>query len=117
MFLLNLPLIALALVALQRVPETTGRAAGRSRSTRSARCSRCLGLGGVIYGLTDGAQARLDRARASLDRAHGRSGALALIALVPAELRATRRRCCACRCSSRQFDAINAVTLGCSTAR
>ena len=55
-FLLNLPLIVLALVALRRVPETSGARRSLSFDAIGALLA-VLGLGGVVYALTDGAQA------------------------------------------------------------
>ncbi|WP_157592047.1 DHA2 family efflux MFS transporter permease subunit [Solirubrobacter soli] len=106
-FLLNLPLIALALAALTRVPETTGERRSLSLDAIGALLA-VLGLGGVIYGLTDGAQAGWTSPRVLISLI---IGALALIALVPAE---RRRRAPMLRLSlfsSRQFDAINLVTV------
>src|SRR3954452_7300283 len=106
-FLLNLPLVLLALAALQRVPETTGERRSLSLDAVGALLA-VVGLGGVIYGLTDGAQAGWTSPRGLIALA---AGGLALIALVPAE---RRRRAPMLRLSlfsSRQFDAINVVTL------
>jgi EmrB/QacA subfamily drug resistance transporter len=106
-FLLNLPLIALALLALTRVPETSGERRSLSLDAVGALLA-VLGLGGVIYGLTDGAQAGWTSPRVVISLI---AGGLALIALVPAE---RRRRAPMLRLSlfaSRQFDAINIVTL------
>ena len=57
-FLLNLPLIAAALLVLRRVPETS-KSGGRSPPTSPARVLAVVGLGGVIYALTDGRRVRL----------------------------------------------------------
>jgi EmrB/QacA subfamily drug resistance transporter len=106
-FLLNLPLIALALAALQRVPETSGERRSLSFDAVGALLA-VLGLGGVIYALTDGAAAGWTSPRILLALV---AGVLALVALVPVE---RRRRAPMLRLSlfaSRQFDAINVVTL------
>ena len=106
-FLLNVPLIVLALVALQRVPETSGERRSLSLDAVGALLA-VLGLGGLIYGLTDGAQAGWTSPRVLIALI---VGALALIVLVPAE---RRRRAPMLRLSlfsSRQFDAINLVTV------
>jgi EmrB/QacA subfamily drug resistance transporter len=106
-FLLNLPLVLLALAALRRVPETTGERRSLSLDAVGALLG-VVGLGGVIYGLTDGAQAGWTSPRVLIALA---AGCVALVALVPAE---RRRRAPMLRLSlfsSRQFDAINVVTL------
>jgi MFS family permease len=106
-FLLNLPLIALALIALRRVPENGGERRSLSLDAVGALLA-VVGLGGVVYGLTDGAQAGWDSPRILIALI---AGAVCLVALVPAE---RRRRAPMLRLSlfsSRQFDAINLVTV------
>lgn len=106
-FLLNLPLIALALAALHRVSETSGTRRSLSLDALGALLA-VLGLGGVIYALTDGAGAGWTSPRILIALV---AGGLALVALVPAE---RRRRAPMLRLSlfaSRQFDAINVVTV------
>src|SRR3954465_8853833 len=106
-FLLNLPLILLALVALRRVPETTGERRSLSLDAVGALLA-VVGLGGVIYGLTEGASLGWGSARIVIALV---AGGLSLVALVPAE---RRRRAPMLRLSlfkSRQFDAINLATL------
>ena len=106
-FLLNVPLILLALVALLRVPETSGERRPLSLDVVGALLAT-LGLGGVIYALTDGAGAGWSSARILIAFV---VGGLSLAALVPVE---RRRRAPMLRLSlfaSRQFDAINAATV------
>jgi EmrB/QacA subfamily drug resistance transporter len=106
-FLLNLPLIALALVALRRVPENGGERRSLSLDAVGALLA-VVGLGGVVYALTDGAQAGWGSARILIALV---TGVACLVALVPAE---RRRRAPMLRLSlfqSRQFDAINVVTV------
>ena len=106
-FLLNVPLILLALVALRRVPETGGARRSLSLDAVGALLA-ILGLGGVIYALTDGAGSGWSSARVL---AAFVVGGLSLVALVPAE---RRRRAPMLKLSlfaSHQFDAINAATV------
>lgn len=106
-FLLNLPLIVLALVALSQVPETSGERRSLSLDAVGAVLG-VLGLGGVIYALTESAGSGWSNARVLVALV---VGGLALVALLPAE---RRRRAPMLRLSlfeSRQFDAINVVTV------
>jgi EmrB/QacA subfamily drug resistance transporter len=106
-FLLNLPLIVLALVALRRVPETSGERRPLSLDATGALLA-VLGLGGVINALTDGAGAGWTSPRILIAFL---VGGLSLVALVPVE---RHRRAPMLRLSlfaSRQFDAINVVTV------
>src|SRR3954454_818521 len=106
-FILNLPLIVLAWVALRRVPETSGERRALSLDAVGALLA-VVGLGGVVYGLTEGASAGWGSARIVIALV---VGGLSLVALVPAE---RRRRAPMLRLSlfkSRQFDAINLATL------
>src|SRR4051794_28734966 len=82
-FLLNLPLVLLALAALQRVPETPGARGSLSLGAGGARLA-VVGLGGGICGLTDAAQAGGTSRRVVIGLV---AGCVALIALVPAERR------------------------------
>ena len=106
-FLLNLPLIILALLALRGVPETAGPTRSLSLDVVGALLA-ILGLGGLIYALTDGAESGWSSARVLVAFV---IGGLSLVALVPAE---RRRRAPMLKLSlfaSRQFDAINVVTI------
>jgi EmrB/QacA subfamily drug resistance transporter len=106
-FLLNLPLIVLGLLALRRVPETAGERRSLSLDALGALLG-VVGLGGLVYALTEGATAGWLSARILVAFA---VGGAALVALVPAE---RRRRAPMLRLSlfaSRQFDAINVVTI------
>jgi EmrB/QacA subfamily drug resistance transporter len=106
-FLLNLPLVLLALGFLRRVPET--RSARRSLSLDVVGALLAvLGLGAVIYALTEGPSEGWSSPRIVLGFA---VGGLSLVALVPAE---RKRRAPLLELSlfrSRQFDAINAATV------
>src|SRR3954447_3400667 len=106
-FLLNLPLIAFGLLALRRVPETSGERRSLSLDALGALLG-VVGLGGLIYALTEGATAGWASGRIVFSFA---VGGVALAALVPAE---RQRRAPMLRLSlfaSRQFDAINVVTI------
>lgn len=106
-FLLNLPLIVLALLALRRVPEGNGERRALSLDALGALLA-VLGLGGLIYALTEGAAAGWTSARILIAFT---VGGASLVALVPAE---RRRRAPMLRLSlfaSRQFDAINVATV------
>ncbi len=106
-FLLNLPLIALALVVVRRVPGLGGEARSASLDFVGALLA-VLGLGGIVYALTEGAGAGWSSPKIVTAFVIGVG---ALLALVPAE---RRRRAPMLRLSlfvSRQFDAINATTL------
>ena len=100
LFLLNLPLIVLALIAVRRVPEVSG---DRSRSFDVVGAPLAvLGLGGLIYALTEGPGSGWSSPRVVIALV---IGAVALLALVPAE---RSRRAPMLRLSlfsSRQFDA------------
>jgi hypothetical protein len=82
-FLLNLPLILLALLALRGVPETSGPRRSLSLDALGALLG-IVGLGGVVYALTDGAGSGWSNTRVLVAFA---IGALALAALVPVERR------------------------------
>jgi EmrB/QacA subfamily drug resistance transporter len=106
-FLLDLPLILLALAALRRVPETSGARRSPSLDIVGALLA-ILGLGGLIYAVTEGAGAGWSSARILVAFV---VGGLSLVALVPTE---RRRRAPMLRLSlfsSRQFDAVNVTTV------
>ncbi len=106
-FLLNLPLILIGLAALQLVPETTGQRRSLSLDAVGALLG-VFGLGGLIYALTESSGAGWSSARVIVSLV---IGVVCLVALVPAE---RRRRAPLLRLSlfkSRQFDAINIVTV------
>jgi len=106
-FLLNLPLIAGALAALRAVPETGGGRRSLSLDAVGALLG-VLGLGGVIYALTEAGGSGWSSAPVVVALAVGVG---CLVALVPTE---RRRRAPMLRLSlfaSRQFDAINLVTI------
>jgi EmrB/QacA subfamily drug resistance transporter len=106
-FLLNLPLILVALAALQLVPETTGQRRSLSLDAVGALLG-VFGLGGLIYALTESSGAGWSSARVMVSLI---IGVVCLVALVPAE---RRRRAPLLQLSlfrSRQFDAINIVTV------
>src|SRR3954453_15869516 len=106
-FLLNVPLIAAALLVLLRVPEVV-------RSPRPLSLDAVggvlavLGLGGVIYALTE---APVHGWCSPSVLTPGIGGALCLAALVPVEQRRARPMLRTVLFRSRQFDAINAATL------
>jgi EmrB/QacA subfamily drug resistance transporter len=106
-FLLNVPLIAAALLVLRRVPETDEAPRPLSLDALGVLLA-VVGLGGVIYALTTGPASGWLSARILIA---GIVGILSLVALVPAErrLRAPMLRLSLFR--SRQFDAINATTV------
>ena len=106
-FLLNVPLILLALVALHRVPETSGTRRSLSLDVAGALLAS-LGLGGLIYALTDGAGSGWTSARILIAFI---VGGLALVALLPVERRRREPMLRLSLFSSRQFDAINAATV------
>jgi EmrB/QacA subfamily drug resistance transporter len=106
-FLLNLPLIVLALLVVRRVPELGGDARSASLDAAGALVA-VLGLGGIVYALTEGANDGWTSPAIVIAFVIGVGG---LAALVPVE---RRRRAPMLRLSlfvSRQFDAINATTL------
>jgi EmrB/QacA subfamily drug resistance transporter len=106
-FLLNIPLILASLAALWYVPENA--LAGRKGSLDiSGGLLVVVGLGGVIYALTAGPGSGWLSAPVLVTAV---VGVVCLAALVPAE---RRRRAPMLRLSlfaSRQFDAINVMTL------
>jgi EmrB/QacA subfamily drug resistance transporter len=106
-FLLNLPLIAAAVLALRRVPEVNRTPRALSLDTIGGLLA-VLGLGGVIYALTKAPSSGW-ASPAVLPCAIGASACL--IALVPVEGRRRAPMLRTALFASRQFDAINAATL------
>jgi EmrB/QacA subfamily drug resistance transporter len=106
-FLLNIPLILGGLLALRHVPES-GRESGRfSLDVRGALLT-VAGLGGVIYALTAGPSSGWLSAPVLVAAAFGVIG---LALLVPAERRLRAPMLRLALFASRQFDAINVMTL------
>lgn len=105
-FLLNLPLIAAALLLLYGVPENADR---RPLTTDGAGALLAVvGLVGVIYALTEGAASGWESANVIVALV---LGVAALVSLVPVERRVREPMLRLSLFSSRQFDAINATTL------
>ena len=105
-FLLNLPLIAAGLLALHWVPETPGERRPLSLDGLGAALT-VLGLGGVIYGLTE-ASSGWGRAVVLVPAVVGLA---ALVAVVPVERRLKDPMLRLSLFGSRQFDAINVTTV------
>jgi EmrB/QacA subfamily drug resistance transporter len=106
-FLLNLPLILLALLVLSRLP--IGVTTRRPLSLDAAGALLAvLGLGGVIYALTEGPDAGWATGPVL---GAGVVGVLCLAALVPVEQRLRRPMLRTSLFRSRPFDAINAATV------
>ena len=106
-FLLNLPLILAGLLALRYVPES-GVARGPLSLDVPGALLAVVGLGGVIYALTVGPVSGWLSVPVLITVA---VGVVSLVALVPAE---RRQRAPLLRLSlfaSRQFDAINVMTV------
>jgi EmrB/QacA subfamily drug resistance transporter len=105
-FLLNVPLIAAALLALKPVPETGGARRPLSLDV-SGGLLAVVGVGGLVYALTDGPAHGWLGARVLLT---GAVALAAIAALVPVErgVRAPMLRLSLF--ASRQFDAINVTT-------
>ncbi len=106
-FLLNIPLILGALLALRHVPES-GRTSGRFSLDARGALLAVAGLGGVIYALTAGPASGWLSAPVL---AAAVVGVLGLTALVPAERRQRAPMLRLALFASRQFDAINVMTL------
>ncbi|MCW2984386.1 MAG: transrane efflux protein, partial [Conexibacter sp.] len=106
-FLLNLPLILAGLLALRRVPD---RSEARTQLAPDALGAvlAVVGLGGVIYALTDGSAHGWLGARVLVAAV---VGVLALAALLPAERRLRAPMLRLSLFTSRQFDAINVTTV------
>jgi EmrB/QacA subfamily drug resistance transporter len=106
-FLIDLPLILLALAALHRVPETSAAQRSLSLDIVGALLA-ILGLGGLIYAVTEGAGTGWSNTRVLVAFV---VGGVSLVALVPTEW---RRRAPMLRLAlfrSRRFDAINVTTV------
>jgi EmrB/QacA subfamily drug resistance transporter len=106
-FLLNLPLVAAAFLVLLRVPEVIRSPRPLSLDAVGGLLA-VLGLGGVIYALTEGPSHGWDDAWVL---ASGVVGIVCLAALTPVEQRLSRPMLRTALFRSRQFDAINAATL------
>ena len=106
-FLLNLPLILLGLLALRRVPES-GKSGSRLALDVSGALLAAVGLGGVIYALTDGSISGWLSAPVVITAAVGLA---CLAALVPVERRVRAPMLRLSLFASRQFTAINATTV------
>ncbi|HVU92368.1 MAG TPA: MFS transporter, partial [Jatrophihabitans sp.] len=106
-FLLNLPLILSAWWALWHVPEVERGQRPLSLDLLGAVLA-VLGLGGVIYALTEAPSAGWTAGRVL---GPGLAGIVALAALVPAERGRATPMLRVALFRSRQFDAINAATL------
>ena len=106
-FLLDLPLILVALVAVRYVPESITDRRSVSLDFVGAGLA-VVGLGGFVYALTEGAGAGWSSPRIVVAFA---LGLLALLALIPAERRSRKPMLRLSLFSSRQFDAINVTTI------
>ena len=106
-FVINVPLILAGLLVLRRVPETNFARRPLSPDVLGGALA-VVGLGGVIYALTAGPASGWLSARVLIAAA---AGAVSLIALVLVErgLRAPMLRLSLF--ASRQFDAINVITV------
>ena len=107
LFVANVPLILGALAALARVPES-GDLSRRLSPDVLGGLLAVLGLGGVIYALTDGAANGWSNPRVPISLAVGIGS---LIALVPVERRLRSPMLRLSLFKSRQFDGINAMTV------
>ena len=106
-FLLNLPLILLALVALRWVPESDDEPRPLSVDLAGALLA-IVGIGGVIFALTRGASVGWADTAVLVA---GIAGVAALVALVPVERRVRAPMLRLSLFESRQFDAINVTTV------
>ena len=106
-FLLNLPLIVGALLVLALVPESRSARKALSLDVSGALLA-LIGLGGVIYALTEGPS--IGWANVSV-LVGGVGGVVALAVLVPVEQRVPAPMLRLSLFVSRQFDAINVTTL------
>jgi EmrB/QacA subfamily drug resistance transporter len=106
-FLLNIPLILLGLLALKWVPESDDEPRPLSVDVTGALLA-VVGIGGVIFALTRGAASGWADPAVLIA---GIAGVVALAALVPAERRAPAPMVRLSLFGSRQFDAINVTTV------
>lgn len=106
-FLLNVPLILLALLTLRSVPETTDERRPLSLDLAGAVLA-VLGTGGVIFALTRGAAESWTDTAVLIGAV---VGVAALIALPPVERRVGAPMVRLSLFRSRQFDAINVTTV------
>jgi EmrB/QacA subfamily drug resistance transporter len=106
-FLLNLPVIVAALVVLRIVPEVDRHRRPLSVDLLGGLLA-VLGLGGVIYALTEGPTSGWDDGYVL---ASASVGSLCLAALFPVEQRRRRPMLRTSLFRSRQFDAINLATV------
>jgi EmrB/QacA subfamily drug resistance transporter len=106
-FLVNVPVILAGLLALRRVPEGSQARRQLSPDVLGALLA-VLGLGGVIYALTDGSAHGWTDARVLVA---GAVGLLSLAALLPVERRLAAPMVRLSLFASRQFDAINVTTV------
>jgi EmrB/QacA subfamily drug resistance transporter len=106
-FLLNLPLIVAALLALQRVPENSDARRPLSLDVFGALLA-VIGLASVIYALTAGSASGWLSARVLVAAA---VGIISLAALLPVERRLRAPMLRLSLFASRQFDAINITTV------
>jgi len=106
-FLLNLPLILLALLALRGVPERA-QAAGPASPDVVGAVLAVLGLGAVIYALTAGPASGWGSVSVVVSAI---IGVVSLAALIPVERRRSAPMLRLSLFASRQFDAINIATV------
>jgi EmrB/QacA subfamily drug resistance transporter len=106
-FLLNPPLILAGLVVLWYVPDTDGARRPLSLDVSGALLA-VVGLGGVIYALTDGPSSGWLSAPVLIA---GAAGLVCLAAMVPAERRRSAPMLRLSLFVSRQFNAINVLTV------
>src|SRR3954452_9607904 len=106
-FLLNIPLILLGLLALKWVPESDDEPRPLSVDVTGALLA-VVGIGGVIFALTRGAASGWADPAVLIA---GIAGVVALAALVPAERRGEGTMVRLSLFTSRQFDAINVTTV------
>ena len=106
-FVLNLPLILLALLVVRRVPESGGERRSPSLDVVGALLA-VVGLGAFVYALTEGAGDGWSSPKILIAFV---LGALAVLGLVPAERRVRAPMLRLALFASRQFDAINVTTV------
>ncbi|MDP9067713.1 MAG: MFS transporter [Actinomycetota bacterium] len=107
-FLINLPLAALAIaISLKHVPESRDEAAARTPDVAGG-IAAAMGLGGIVFALIEGPARGWDQ---PLVRAAGAAGIIALIAFLVLEARRRHPMMPFSIFRSRQFSAANATTL------